>query len=124
MSAWPNQVVIEQHHAKGVELFQAGSLDLAKQEFMAVSWSGESKIAKVVVGADEENVGAKQSCKPAAGYEWTQWRSQINLTRSGVTDLVCRATDEKGSTQPAERDPERRDGYACNWYHYVRCVVV
>jgi len=46
------------------------------------------------------------------------------LTQRGAVELVARAKDTKGMTQPPERDSTRLDGYTNNWYHRVRCVVV
>jgi hypothetical protein len=55
--------------------------------------------------------------------EWTLWRTDLELRR-GAAELLCRATDEKGIKQPAERDASRLDGYVNNWYHRFRCVIV
>ena len=51
------------------------------------------------------------------------WRASWELTRPGVAEIVCRATDNKGNTQPEQRDPGRLDQYANNWYHRVQVVV-
>jgi DMSO/TMAO reductase YedYZ molybdopterin-dependent catalytic subunit len=90
-----------------------------------LAWSGEGAIAKVEVSAD-----AGASWIPAmldrsgSHYDWALWRATVELNRAGVVEMVCRAVDEKGHTQPARRDPQRIDLYAYNVYDRVRCVVV
>lgn len=93
-------------------------------EISGLAWSGEGKIATVAVSSNGGESWCPAVLEVGNRFEWTLWHLQIHLKQTGVAEFLCRATDEKGSTQPVQRGPERLDGYACNWYHHVRCVVV
>lgn len=89
-----------------------------------LAWSGEGRIAGVEVSADGGTRWSATALEPGTLFEWTLWQASLELSRPGIVELACRATDERGNMQPAERDPKRVDDYASNWYHRVRCVVV
>jgi len=89
-----------------------------------IAWSGQGQIAKVDVSADGGVTWQPATIDRAATYEWAWWRSELDLNRLGAAELVCRATDEQGSTQPAKRDPRRLDRYGNSWYHQVGCVII
>ena len=44
-------------------------------------------------------------------YSWVLWAFEWSIPGAGKYELVVRATDEKGRTQPAERATDRADGY-------------
>ncbi len=92
-------------------------------EVRGLAWSGEGKISKVEVSADGGETWQTAEFQPPTRYEWTFWRAPLKLSQRGAAELVCRATDGKGFSQPLVRDRSRLDGYANNWYHRVRCVV-
>jgi DMSO/TMAO reductase YedYZ molybdopterin-dependent catalytic subunit len=86
-----------------------------KLEMNGVAWSGEGQIAKVEVSADGGVTWQAATLKRSGLYDWSWWQSELVLSRPGAVELVCRATDEQGHTQPAERDAKRLDGYVNNW---------
>ena len=97
---------------------------LGKVETRGLAWSGQGPISQVEVSADGGMSWQLAALAPSSAYEWVTWRLALELNRVGAYELVCRATDGRGSKQPAERDPQRLDGYANAWYHRVSCVVV
>lgn len=95
-----------------------------KIEVRGLAWTGEGTISGIEVSPDG-GVHWNAAFRDAGGrYEWTPWRCLVDLTKAGAVELTCRATDSRGRTQPENREAARLDGYANNWYHRVRCVVV
>ena len=93
-------------------------------EVRGLAWSGESSISKVQLSTDEGTNWRDADMSPGSRYEWVLWRASLELSRLGGTELVCRATDSNGHTQPERRTAERLDGYGQNWYHRVQVAVV
>jgi DMSO/TMAO reductase YedYZ molybdopterin-dependent catalytic subunit len=93
-------------------------------EIRGLAWSGEGSISKVQLTADEGTNFHDADLSPGSRYEWVLWRASLELSRLGATELVCRATDSNGHTQPERRAAERLDGYGQNWYHRVQVAVV
>jgi DMSO/TMAO reductase YedYZ molybdopterin-dependent catalytic subunit len=89
-----------------------------------LAWSGQGEISKVEISADGGTNWSDASLSPGDSYEWALWRASVELSQPGVVELVCRASDAAGHTQPGRRDPGRLDGYVENWYHRVPVVVV
>lgn len=95
-----------------------------KAEIRGLAWSGAGKIDSVEASGDGGGTWRAATLDSGADLEWVVWKASLELTRPGAVELVARAKDAQGHVQPAERDPARLDGYANNWYHRVRCVVV
>ena len=95
-----------------------------KTEVRAFAWSGEGKISKLEASADGGRTWHTAELQRSTPHEWALGRITLELNQSGAVELVCRATDERGFSQPIEQDRRRLDGYANNWCHRVRCVVV
>ena len=89
-----------------------------------LAWSGEGDISKVEVSADGGTHWGEATLSLRSRYEWASWRASVELSQPGVVELICRATDTRGHSQPDQRDPGRLDGYGQTWYHRVRVVVV
>ncbi len=88
-----------------------------------LAWTGEGHISEVGISGDRGAHWRRAILDTGGRYEWVIWRASWELTRPGVAEIVCRATDNKGNTQPEQRDPGRLDQYANNWYHRVQVVV-
>ena len=90
-----------------------------------LAWSGQGRISSVQLSPNAEKSWLAATLdRSGSSYDWTFWRATVELSRPGVSELVCRAADENGNAQPVRRDPQRADLYAYNVYHRVRCVVV
>jgi len=95
-----------------------------RAEIHGLAWSGTGRIVSVEVSADGGVAWRLATLDSGTDFEWTIWKASLELTQRGAVELVARAKDTKGMTQPPERDSTRLDGYTNNWYHRVRCVVV
>jgi len=89
-----------------------------------LAWSGTGKIESVDVSPDSGVNWYPATLDLGTEFEWAVWKASLELSRPGAVEIVARAKDAKGMEQPPERDSTRLDGYANNWYHRVRCVVV
>jgi DMSO/TMAO reductase YedYZ molybdopterin-dependent catalytic subunit len=90
-----------------------------------LAWSGAGKIKSVQVSADGGETWQPAALNESASrYDWALWSSALDLTRLGVVDLVAKATDAAGNTQPELWPSTRVDSYAYNVCGRIRCVVV
>jgi DMSO/TMAO reductase YedYZ molybdopterin-dependent catalytic subunit len=75
------------------------------------AWTGESEVNRVEISADAGRTwaDARLQGRPQR-YAWRlweyTWRAPAN---AGRVSLLSRATDARGRTQPATRDPDRRN---------------
>jgi DMSO/TMAO reductase YedYZ molybdopterin-dependent catalytic subunit len=90
-----------------------------------LAWSGCGKVLTVKLSIDG---GASWQAASLADegnrYDWVRWSVTPVLSKAGVVELMCRAADSAGNSQPAEREPRRADRYAYNVCQRIRCVVV
>lgn len=89
-----------------------------------LAWSGSGRVVKVGVSADggmRWNMATLDAVP--SRYDWVRWSATLNL-RPGVAEIVSKASDSAGNSQPARRDPRRLDFYAYNVWDRIRCVVV
>jgi DMSO/TMAO reductase YedYZ molybdopterin-dependent catalytic subunit len=82
-----------------------------KYRMYGAAWAGESGVAKVEVSDDGgQTWRAATLVGKAIRYAWRFWEYDWTTPgSSGRHVVMARATDSRGSTQPAERDPDRRD---------------
>ncbi len=106
-----------------VDPLDGAVLRQGKTDIRGLAWSGEGGISSVEVSVDRGKSWHRAHFDQTTGFEWTIWNATLDLGQRGVVEFVCRATDDRGFVQPAQRDPKRLDGYANNWYHRVKCVV-
>ena len=86
------------------------------------AWSGSGSIERVEVSTDGGVTWQDATVHPAAAdHAWHRWTFEWNATL-GVYELVCRATDATGATQPL-RPQQNVGGYANNAVHRVRVLV-
>ena len=79
-------------------------------QLAGAAWSGEDQISMVEISDD----GGKTWCPvdrlhPRSGYSWNRWEHYWRATAAGRYVLMCRATNDKGETQPLEF-PNKWDG--------------
>jgi DMSO/TMAO reductase YedYZ molybdopterin-dependent catalytic subunit len=79
------------------------------------AWAGESEVRTVEVSTDGGKTwAAAQLLDKPARYAWRRWQYDWQSpAAAGQRSLAVRAADSRGKTQPAERDPRRRN-YAVN----------
>lgn len=88
-----------------------------------VAWSGTGKVAAVEVSTDNGAQWRLAKLDPGDRYEWAFWEHTVKIPDAGVLNVACKALDDKGAEQPAERDPKRLDGYANNIIERVHFLV-
>lgn len=84
--------------------------------------AGDRSVERVDVSADggENWQQATIERQPDAPWSWTFWQTTLNLPR-GEQELVVRAWDSAGQTQPAAAaDTWNFKGYLCAAWHRVR----
>jgi DMSO/TMAO reductase YedYZ molybdopterin-dependent catalytic subunit len=101
------------------------ALLIAGQYFVrGAAWAGENKVALVEVSTNGGQDWAAASLENSpAQYAWVLWKYPWDAQKRGEYRISVRATDEKGKTQPAARDPVRVDAYELNWRQSVACTV-
>ncbi len=75
------------------------------------AWAGESQVTNVEVSDDGGATWAEATLlgEPVP-FAWRFWEYDWTTpAQAGRRILMARATDERGRTQPMERDPYRRD---------------
>jgi DMSO/TMAO reductase YedYZ molybdopterin-dependent catalytic subunit len=89
------------------------------------AWAGERDISKVELSTDGGNSWqVAQLVDPPQRYMWVRWQSGWRIPSSGSHELVVRATDSEGNSQPVQRDPARLDDYEHNECQRVRVQVI
>ena len=87
------------------ETVSAGGYRLA-----GAAWSGEDQVVKVEISTDGgSSWGLVDTVHPSSGYSWYRWEHQWQPPGPGNYTLMCRATNDKGETQPMEF-PNKWDG--------------
>jgi DMSO/TMAO reductase YedYZ molybdopterin-dependent catalytic subunit len=88
------------------------------------AWAGENRVRAVEVSSDGGNTWRNASLLDAAQrYAWVRWESEWKIEAPGDYELVVRAADDAGRTQPERRDPSRLDEYEQNSYQRIRVTV-
>ncbi|HEX9743496.1 MAG TPA: sulfite oxidase [Nitrospiraceae bacterium] len=88
-----------------------------------VAWTGEGRIASVEVSADEGRTWSKARLTgDDVPYAWRTWEQAWRPTRPGSHGLLCRATDDRGHTQP-ERSPWNPSGFLWNGWDRITVDV-
>ena len=88
------------------------------------AWSGGDGVRQVEVSMD-----GGRSWRPAAlgesrgSYAWTLWSYDWSGARPGVYEVMARATDGLGRSQPITRDSRVLTGYVNNWCESKRLTV-
>lgn len=90
-----------------------------------LAWSGSGKVSSVQVSPDGGSSWQPASVSDGGNtYDWALWQISLACDQPGVINLVAKATDDAGNTQPEQWDPRRADRYAYNVWHRIRCVVL
>lgn len=100
------------------------SLPAGNIEISGLAWSGNGAIESVEVSASGGAEWQPASFEKRPQHEWVSWERSIDAKRRGALELIARARDASGQSQPQSSDPMRIDRYANNWFHRVRIVIV
>ncbi|MCC6589594.1 MAG: molybdopterin-dependent oxidoreductase [Bryobacterales bacterium] len=89
------------------------------------AWAGENAVKGVEVSADGgKSWMAAQLVGEARKYCWVHWQREWKIARAGEHQLVVRAIDDQGRTQPAERPANRADEYEQNHWQRIAVMVL
>jgi DMSO/TMAO reductase YedYZ molybdopterin-dependent catalytic subunit len=84
-----------------------------------VAWTGEGRIVSVEVSADEGRTWSRARLTgDDVPYAWRTWEHAWRPAGHGSHVLLCRATDDRGRTQP-ERSPWNPGGFLWNGWDRV-----
>lgn len=88
-----------------------------------VAWTGEGRIVSVELSADEGRTWSKARLTgDDVPYAWRTWEHAWRAPRPGSYGLLCRATDDRGHTQP-ERSPWNPSGFLWNGWDRITVDV-
>jgi DMSO/TMAO reductase YedYZ molybdopterin-dependent catalytic subunit len=74
-------------------------------ELAGRAWSGLGRITEVDVSVDGGETWHEADLQPGESpFAWVSWRFAWQPTRTGPSELRCRARDESGTAQPDEPD--------------------
>lgn len=99
----------------------ARTADAGSIQLMGRTWSGEAPIVGVEVGIDGAWHEAELGPAALSAYAWRSWRFTWDA-EPGEHELICRATDGAGNTQPLEQ-AWNLGGYCNNMVQTVRLTV-
>ncbi|HTR27601.1 MAG TPA: molybdopterin-dependent oxidoreductase [Terriglobales bacterium] len=89
-----------------------------------LAWSGCGTVSAVHLSTDRAASWQAATLEDGGSrYDWVRWSVALALNKAGVVELVARATDSAGNSQPFERQAQRVDRYAYNVCDRVRCIV-
>ena len=93
-------------------------------EVMGVAFTGSGKVVKLEVSFDGGQSWVESALEePQSVGSWQQWRWQWRPERPGKYQILARATDSFGNTQP--RIPAwNPSGYLWNGFDQIECEVV
>jgi DMSO/TMAO reductase YedYZ molybdopterin-dependent catalytic subunit len=74
------------------------------------AWAGEADVTKVEVSTDGgASWAVARLLEKPLPFCWRRWEYTWNKPGAGKQKLLARATDQRGRTQPLQRDPDRRN---------------
>jgi len=89
------------------------------------AWAGEHRVRTVEVSVDGGKTWAAATVSTASQpYAWAQFEFRWLIPKTGDYELVARAADDAGRSQPATRASSRADGYEFNEWQTVRLTVL
>jgi DMSO/TMAO reductase YedYZ molybdopterin-dependent catalytic subunit len=100
------------------------SVPVGSLRVSGLAWSGNGEIETVELSSNGGAQWQRVSFERRPQHEWVPWKMSVDATDRGVLELIARARDASGHSQPQSPDPVRIDRYANNWFHRVRIVVV
>jgi DMSO/TMAO reductase YedYZ molybdopterin-dependent catalytic subunit len=114
LAGLPNNTPIRELLVKATIARPAHGERLPRNEMVRVhgaAWTGDSRVSRVELSDDGgRNWAPAQLREPNQRYCWRLWEYQWRTpNRAGPVTLMVRATDDRGHTQSARRDEDRRN---------------
>jgi DMSO/TMAO reductase YedYZ molybdopterin-dependent catalytic subunit len=102
-----------------------GAILIGKQfTVRGAAWAGENRIRSVELSVDGgKSWGAARLSSEPLPYAWVHWTYDWKVPGPGAHELVVRANDDAGRTQPAERARDRADNYEHDSWQAIRVTV-
>ena len=95
-----------------------------KVEVRGLAWSGCGRVSLVHLSTDGAANWQEANLEDGGSrYDWVRWSVALVLNKAGVVELLAKATDSAGNSQPLLRQPQRVDRYAYNVCDRIRCIV-
>jgi len=95
-----------------------------KVEVRGLAWSGCGTVSKIQLSADGGANWKEASLEDGGSrYDWVRWNVTLVLNKAGAVELLAKASDSAGNSQPLQRQPQRIDRYAYNVCDRIRCIV-
>lgn len=89
------------------------------------AWAGERAVKQLDVSIDFGATWQTADLKtPANRYAWQHWQADIDFPQAGYFEVWARATDDKGSSQPATTPGWNPRGYLNNMQHRIAVFAV
>ncbi len=99
-------------------------LQTGRVDARGLAWSNGEKIMAVEVSPDGGKTWRVAKLDPVTSkYSWRGWQVPLELNDRGLVELLCKAIDAQGNSQPSERPADRTDGYADNQIERIRVMV-
>jgi sulfite oxidase len=103
---------------------QGASIKVGPQEVVGVAFSGAAAVKRVEVSVDEGQTWTEAALEGEGGPgRWQVFRYRFEVNTPGTYQVMARATDTQGNTQPKEAN-WNPSGYLWNAWHSVTWVVV
>jgi len=88
------------------------------------AWGGHTPVASVEVSFDGGSTWTGAALEPAEDrFAWRRFTAALDKPMAGAIEIVARAMDAQGSTQPLDSVPWNPQGYCNNVAHRVRGVL-
>lgn len=87
------------------------------------AWAGERVVSKVEVSSNGGQTWMPARLDSPEPFCWALWQCEWKISEPGEYELMVRATDADGNTQPLERPANRADPFEQNTYHRLTVTV-
>jgi sulfite oxidase len=99
----------------------AGAHDL---KLRGAAWGGDVAVARVDVTIDGGQTWIEAKLVPTRNrYDWNRWTANVRLPSDGYYEILARATDANGKTQPTLATNWNPQGYGGNAQHRIAILV-
>ncbi|MGO4572044.1 sulfite oxidase [Microvirga sp. 2TAF3] len=120
--------ILESMPVRSIVSFPAdGSLYPSGTRRIAVrgaAWAGDDVVTRVDLSIDGGATWVEAALEPLRNrYDWARWSASLAVPGDGAYEIMARATDSKGNTQPLRAAGWNPNGYGCNVVHRMTVTV-